>query len=126
MCYLTYAEYLAAGRICDQFVFDRMIVRACALIDSYTQSRVSRMAEVPERVKVLCIDLVDFYSNNANYAEKEVASYSESAGAVSESVSYVAKSQQDFELTARTMVFDYLYQVYDDEGTPLLYRGCRN
>ena len=124
MIYLTYEEYSNIGGICDMTAFNRNIDRACGVIDNATHSRVPKMETVPQQVKALCRDLIEYLATNGNVNEKDVASWSESAGAVSESVSYVTKSKEEMQTDIDGLVYDYLASVTDDCGTPLLYRGC--
>ena len=122
--YIEYGEYLSIGGVCDLTAFQRNIDRACSIVDSYTYNRVEKMSSVPLKVKALCRDLIEYFATNSNVNEKEVASWSESAGAVSESMSYVTKSTDDFERDIRNLVFEYLWTVTDDNGTPVLYKGA--
>lgn len=124
MNYLTYECYLAVGGICDSATFDRNITKATAIIDTETHKRVWDMETIPEPVKALCRDLVELYARN-NTSDKVVTSHSQSAGAVSESVSYATVSQEEVKEMADNLVYDYLMSVTDDNGTPLLYRGCK-
>lgn len=124
MTYLEYQEYLKMGGVCDETAFNRNIIRACAVIDGYTYNRIENMSEVPTKAKALCRDLVEYYATNANVNEKGVASWSESAGPVSESVSYATKVTEDIEKDVRNLVFEYLWTVVDDKGTPVLYKGA--
>lgn len=123
MQYLTYEEYLQIGGICDSTAFNRNITKATAIIDTETHKRVWNMETVPQEVKALCRDLVELYARN-NTSDKVVTSHSQSAGAVSESVSYATVSQGEVKEIADNLVYDYLMSVTDDNGTPLLYRGC--
>lgn len=122
--YIEYGEYLSIGGVCDLTAFQRNIDRACSIVDSYTYDRIKKMSSVPFKVKALCRDLIEYYATNANVNEKEVSSWSESAGAVSESMSYMTKSTDDFERDIRNLVFEYLWTVTDDKGTPVLYKGA--
>lgn len=124
MIYLTYDEYSAIGGICDLTAFNRNIDRACGVIDNATHNRIECMAEVPNQAKSLCRDLIEYLATNGNVNEKDVASWSESAGVVSESVSYVSKTKEEMQTDIDGLVYDYLASVTDDNGTPLLYRGC--
>ena len=124
MIYLTYDEYSNMGGVCDLTAFNRNIDRACGIIDSATHNRIECMADVPKQVKACCRDLVEYLATNGNVNEKDVASWSESAGVVSESVSYVTKSKEEMQTDIDGLVYDYLASVTDDCGTPLLYRGC--
>ena len=122
MIYLTYDEYNAIGGICDLTAFNRNIDRACGIIDNATHNRIECMAEVPQRAKALCRDLVEYLVENNGV--KIVTSKSQSAGGVSESESYATKTADDVYGDIQNMVYDYLLNVTDDKGTPLLYRGC--
>ena len=123
MIYLTYEEYSNIGGICDMTAFNRNIDRACGIIDNATHNRVECMAEVPQRAKALCRDLVEYLARN-DTTEIAVTSRSQSAGGVSESESYVVKTADDAYGDIQNMIYDYLMAESDDNGTPLLYRGC--
>ena len=123
MIYLTYDEYSAMGGICDLTAFNRNIDRACGVIDNATHNRIDDMAEVPQRAKALCRDLVEYLARNGT-TENAVTSRSQSAGGVSESESYATKTADDVYGDIQNMVYDYLLNVADDKGTPLLYRGA--
>ena len=122
MIYLTYDEYIAMGGICDLTAFNRNIDRACGVIDNATHNRIERMANVPQRAKALCRDLVEYLVRN-DTTETSVTSRSQSAGGVSESESYATKTADDVYGDIQNMIYDYLLNVTDDNGTPLLYRG---
>lgn len=121
--YLNYQEYLDMGGICDATAFKRNIDRACGEIDARTKHRIRNVADVPWMVKALCRDLVEYFSNNSTI-EKGITSWSESSGPVSESVSYAEKTTDDSAKEINELFYSYLSGVNDDEGTPLLYRGC--
>ena len=122
MIYLTYEEYSEVGGILDLTAFNRNIDRACSIIDNATHNRIECMAEVPQRAKALCRDLVEYLVQNNGV--KIVTSKSQSAGGVSESESYATKTADDVYGDIQNMLYDYLLNVTDDNGTPLLYRGC--
>lgn len=124
MTYIEYQEYLKLGGVCDETAFNRNIDRACSVIDAYTFSRIAKMAQTPDSVKPLCRDLVEYYATNSNVNEKDVSSWSQSAGPVSESVSYSEKSSDDIGIDIRNLIFEYLWTVTDDNGTPVLYKGA--
>ena len=124
MQYLTYEEYIGLGGICDLTAFNRNIDRACSVIDNATHNRIECMVDIPQKVKVLCRDLVEYLAIN-NTAEIAVTSRSQSAGGVSESESYTTKTADDVYGDIQNMIYDYLLNVTDDNGTPLLYRGCK-
>ena len=123
MIYLTYEEYSNIGGICDLTAFNRNIDRVCGVIDNATHNRVECMAEVPQRAKALCRDLVEYLARYST-SDMVVSSRSQSAGGVSESESYVTKTDVELQADIDNMITDYLLNVTDDNGTPLLYRGC--
>ena len=123
MIYLTYEEYSNIGGICDLTAFNRNIDRACGIIDNATHNRVDCMADIPQRVKVLCRDLVEYLARYST-SDMVVSSRSQSAGGVSESESYATKTADDVYGDIQNMIYDYLLNVTDDNGTSLLYRGC--
>lgn len=122
MQYLDYQEYLKIGGVCDATAFNRSIDRACGIIDNATHNRIEYMADVPRMAKALCRDLVEYLVENNG--DKIVTSKSQSAGGVSESESYATKTADDIYGDIQNMIYDYLLNVTDDKGTPLLYRGA--
>ena len=125
MIYLTYEEYSIMGGILDLTAFNRNIDRACGIIDNATHNRIECMADVPQRAKALCRDLVEYFAANLG-SSKQVSSRSQSAGGVSESESFVIRSIEERAGEIDDMVKDYLMNVSDDMGTPLLYRGAQS
>lgn len=123
MQYLTYEEYTEMGGICDLTAFNRNIDRACGVIDNATHNRIDCMAEVPQRAKALCRDLVEYLARN-DTTEIAVTSRSQSAGGVSESESYATKTADDVYGDIQNMLYDYLGNEKNDNGIPLLYRGA--
>ena len=123
MIYLTYDEYSAMGGICDLTAFNRNIDRACGIIDNATHNRIECMTEVPQRAKALCRDLVEYLARYST-SDMVVSSRSQSAGGVSESESYVTKTDTELQVDIDNMIADYLMSETDDNGTPLLYRGA--
>ena len=123
MIYLTYTEYKElGGNIIDETAFIRNIDRTCNVIDNATHNRIECMAEIPQKVKPLCRDLLEYLVENN--AVKIVASKSQSAGGVSESESYATKTADDVYGDIQNILYDYLGNEKDDNGTPLLYRGA--
>lgn len=116
-------EYLELGGVCDATAFNRNIDRACGIIDNATHNRIECMAEVPQRAKALCRDLVEYLARYST-SDMVVSSRSQSAGGVSESESYVTKTDMELQADINNMIADYLMAETDDNGTPLLYRGC--
>lgn len=124
MDYLTYEEYVNIGGILDFTAFSRNIDRACGMIDNATDGKITEMVEAPSSVKSLCRDLVEFVATNMNSAEKSVNSWSQSAGAVSENVSYAQKTKEALESEAYGIISDHIGMVTNDNGVLLLYRGA--
>ena len=123
MIYLTYDEYSTMGGICDLTAFNRFSDRAFGIVDNATHNRIDCMAEVPQRAKALCRDLVEYLARN-DTTEIAVTSRSQSAGGVSESESYATKTADEINAEMLNIVYDYLATETDDCGTPLMYRGA--
>ena len=122
MQYLTYEEYTEIGGTLDSTAFNRNIDRACAMIDIRTQSSLEAFESVPQIVKIVCADLVGYIATNS--VEKPiVTSKSQSAGGVSESESYAAKTADDF-ANDLDRIFEPLGVVKTKNGISLLYRGA--
>lgn len=121
--YLTYYEYKALGGILDATAFNRNITRATGIIRNATHGRLEKMTTIPSTVKALCIDLIEYLHNNP-IDNKPLSGKSQSANGVSESESYKVKTKEEQEMEIDAMTCDYLLYEKDDNGTPLLYRGC--
>ena len=122
MQYLTYEEYTEIGGTIDLTAFTRNIDRACAMIDIRTQSRLESFESIPQIVKIVCADLVDYISTNS--IEKPIVlSRSQSAGGVSESVSCAIKTAEDFENDINR-IFDPLAVLKTKNKISVLYRGA--
>ena len=121
MAYLTYEEYSNMGGVLDLTAFNRNIERACCMIDNRTQSRLECFDEIPQIVKVVCADLVDYISTNT--IDKGISSRSQSAGGVSESESYATKSAEDF-ANDLDRIFEPLAVVKTENGISITYRGA--
>ncbi len=122
MTYLTYEEYSNMGGVLDMTAFSRNIDRACAMIDIRTHSRLEEFEEIPQIVKVVCRDLIEYISSNS--VEKPVVtSKSESQGPISESVSYATKTAEDFSIDL-DRIFEPLGTVKTKNGIQIDYRGA--
>ena len=121
MIYLTYTEYKGIGGTLDETAFNRNIDRACAMIDNRTQSRLECFEEIPQIVKVVCADLIEYISTNT--VEKVVTSRSQSAGGVSESESYATKTAEDYSADL-DRIFEPLAVVKTKNGISITYRGA--
>ena len=123
MIYLTYTEYKElGGNIIDETAFIRNIDRVCAMIDNRTQSRLECFKEIPQIVKVVCADLIDYISTNA-VDKPMVTSKSQSAGGVSESEGYAKKTAEDYSADL-DRIFEPLAVVKTENGVSILYRGA--
>lgn len=125
MKYLTYEEYVKINGTLNESAFNRNIDRACGAIDNATFGRVEKMREVPRRVKTCCRDLVEYYAAKSGIGEKQATYIWKAAGSVSESAKYETVSAKEMAFEVEKLIYDHLYSVTDDEGTPLLYRGAR-
>lgn len=125
MRYLTYEEYLNIGGTLEKTAFERVIDRVCGIIDFYTLNRLQGILEVSERVKACVRDLCEYIYNGETANGKAITGKTQSAGGVSESESYAVKTDDETRAEMRGIVYDYLASETDDNGTPLLYRGCR-
>ena len=123
MIYLTYTEYKElGGNTIDETAFIRNIDRACAMIDNRTQSRLECFEELPQIVKVVCVDLVDYIATNT-VDKPIVTSKSQSAGGVSESESYATKTAEDYSADL-DRIFEPLAVVKTENGISITYRGA--
>lgn len=121
MIYLTYEDYKTIGGTLDETAFNRNIDRACAMIDTRTQSRLGAFEEIPKTVKTVCADLLEYISTNT--VAKTVQSKSQSAGGVSESESYAVKTADDYSHDLER-IFEPLYVVKTKNGISILYKGA--
>lgn len=123
MRYLTYDEYISVGGTLDEAAFVRVVDRACGYIDGYTQKRLRGVTVLSDGVKACVRDLCECISAHDGTTAHTIVSRSQSAGSVSESVSYSEKSTDEMHVDARYIIYDYLWEEEDDNGTPLLYKG---
>ena len=123
MQYLTYEEYINMGGELNETAFKRNIDRACGVVKNATHERIEAMQSVPREVKALCRELVEYFAANFG-SSKQISNHSQSVGGVSESESFVIRSADERAGEVDDMIKDYLLNVNDDNGTPLLYRGC--
>ena len=122
MIYLTYEQYTEIGGVLEMTAFERYIDRVCGIIDNATFGRLEKMTEIPRQVRACCRELVEYMAKNVE--QGNVSSQSQSAGGVSESVTYTNKTTEDVENECANIIFDFLGNVKTDNGTPLLYRGA--
>ena len=123
MQYLTYGEYQNIGGTLEETAFKCYISRVCGIIDNATFGRIESLYGVPAAVKELCRDLVEYLAGHEGN-QKAMQSRSQSAGGVSESVSYANATDEDIKSHIDNMIFDYLYSVKCKNGLSVLYRGA--
>lgn len=129
MQYLTYEEYKSWKKedALPEEDYQDAELKARKKLDYITDSRISRMAEVPETVKAAMralLKLEEKYGVDAQAEGKVLASfttdgYSESYGGASDQI---AEAEQNTMKTIKELLCD----TTDDEGTYLLYRGVVN
>lgn len=124
MRYLTYDEYISIGGTLDKTAFERVIVAACMVVDRHTQKRLQAVYEPSEAVLACIRDLCEYIYRDNDLRGRQLASKSQSAGGVSESETYATKTGQEVNAEMCNIVYRYLSTETDDNGTPLMYRGC--
>lgn len=122
MQYLDYQEYLNIGGVLDAIAFNRHIMRVCGILRNETCNRIENMSSVPEAVKYCVRDMVEYLEANKT-TDIYPTSQSQSAGGVSESQSYEAKTSDEIKGDIDNIMYDYLLSVKDECGNSLLYRG---
>lgn len=123
MQYLTYENYTAIGGILDETAFNRNITRVCGIIENATHGRITTLYGIPEEVKALCRDMVE-YLFECNTTARTVQSKSQSAGGVSESVSFANATEADITSHVDSMIYDYLHSVRTKNGISVIYKGA--
>lgn len=124
MEYLTYSEYTEMGGTLNETEFSREIYRAYAIIDSRTFDRLLTATTISPRVKHCCKDLVECLANTKNAEGKTVASRSQKANNLTESETYSSATADERNADMLEIVYDYLINEKDENGTPLMYRGA--
>ena len=122
--YLTYDEYQSYGGTLPEADFTLAEFKARKRVDYLTDSRVEKMAEVPEAVKLAMMSIiktdgavgVDAQAGAPLVASFSPDGYSENYGSAADQTANVEK-----QLNAE--IRRLLYGVKDDNGVPLLYRG---
>lgn len=122
--YIDLTYYLNNGgkQSMTNAAFTRNEYRARKLVDKLTQGRVKKMANVPETVKRLMVELVTLEENQgAELAEKQAVKSFSNDG-YSETYADPLTGEQVKEVECN-LIFEYLSGETDDEGTPLLWLG---
>lgn len=104
--------------------FSRNEFRARKLVDRLTQGRVKNMAQVPEAVKRLMVELVTLESTQGAETVNGQRVTSFSNDGYSETYATPLTGEQVKEIEC-DLISEYLSEETDDEGTPLLYLGVR-
>ena len=122
--YIDLAYYVnGGGKVnMDDAVFNRNEFRARKIVDRYTQGRVKNMADVPEAVKRLMVELVTLESTQgAEIAENQaVQSFSNDGYSETYADPLTAERVKEIEYE---LIMEYLSDEVDDNGTPLLFLG---
>lgn len=122
--YLTYTEYQAYGGTIEEAAFPAAEFKARKRINYLTDCRVAFMQTVPDAVK-LCMTIIinaDAVSGaDALAASPLVASFN--TDGYSESYGSAADQQAALQNALNRQIREMLSGEYDDNGTPLLYRG---
>ncbi len=150
MIYLTYEEYKNIGGICEEPTFNRLVVRACGIIDNATQNRITSdllkdvavaeftvkygenvidipideiTASVDSRIKACCRDLIEYLDANRE-TQRRLSGESYSEGAISQSFSYSDRSNAESQEEIERLLEDYLGSITTSTGVSLFYRGA--
>lgn len=122
--YIDLTYYLQNGGKADMTdaAFSRSEFRARKLVDKFTQGRVKNMATVPEAVMRLMVELIALeVTQGAEIAENQVVTSFSNDG-YSETYADPLTTERVKEIEVG-LIFEYLSEETDDDGTPLLYLG---
>ena len=123
--YIDRTYYKAnGGTEMDDAAFSRNEYRARKIVDRLTQNRVTKMAQVPEAVQRLMVELVTLEATQGAAAleNQPVSSFSNDGYSEIYAQPLTAEMVKQLEMD---LVVDYLAEETDDNGTPLLYLGVR-
>ena len=102
--------------------FSRVEYRARKIVDRYTQGRVQKMAEVPEAVKRLMVELITLEATQGAEVLENPAVASFTNDGYSETYAAPMTSEKVKEVEGN-LILEYLLGECDDENTPLLFLG---
>ena len=102
--------------------FSRNEFRARKLVDKLTQGRVQNMAQVPEAVKRLMVELVGIEATQGAEQMQHQAVASFSNDGYSETYADPLTGERVKEIEC-SLISEYLSEEKDDNGVPLLYLG---
>ena len=123
--YIDRAYYVEnGGTEMDDAAFSRNEYRSRKVLDRVTQNRVTKMAQVPEAVKRLMVELVTLEATQgaAVLENQPVTSFSNDGYSETYAQPLTAETVRQLEMD---LIVDYLAEETDDEGTPMLYLGVR-
>ena len=121
--YIDLAYYIQrGGREMTEAAFSRCAFRAQKLVDKLTQGRVKNMAEVPEAVKRLMVELVGLEENQGAELTAHQAVTSFSNDGYSETYADPLTGERVKEIEC-DLISEYLSEEMDDNGVPLLFLG---
>ena len=123
--YIDRTYYKAnGGTEMDDAAFSRNEYRARKIVDRLTQNRVTKMAQVPEAVQRLMVELVTMEATQGAAAleNQPVSSFSNDGYSETYAQPLTAEMVKQLEMD---LVVDYLAEETDDNGTPLLFLGVR-
>lgn len=129
MPYLTYDEYVELSDIgtITATSFSQAEYRARKRVDRMTYNRVAAMSAIPEDVKRCMVEIINTEAKIGVTAQVDnplvtsftTDGYQESHGNLG-GLSIGDGAEKVLDRIVRT----YLYGVLDDNGVPLIYRGC--
>ncbi len=128
MDYLTYEEYKEYGGELPSTTFNSYVVDAQVIIDSKTFNRLSKMDEIPEKVKQCVFKLIDLMEQKSEcfrMGNDNSSIISQANDGVSLTYNKMSPRQKVGELNRLMLetVNLYLAGVSDSKGRPILYRG---
>lgn len=121
--YLNYEEYAALNGSASKAEFPILEFKMRKVLDYLTDSRIQKMAKVPEAVKMCMVSMIDIESNvgvDAQVKNPQVSSFSTDGYTESYAKPMDAAEASQAEID---VIKAMLWGETDDEGMPLLYRG---
>ena len=123
MQYIDFNYYVTHGGKCEACTaFTGAEFRARKLVDRYTQNRIHAMAEVPEAVQMLMVELVALEATRGAAVLENQAVSSFSNDGYSETCAEPLTSER-IQAMENDLILTYLLGEQDDNGVPLLYLG---
>ena len=121
--YIDLQYYKSNGGIdMTDAAFSRNEFRARKVVDRLTQGRLQNMAQVPEAVKRLMVELVSLEANQGAEQIQHQAVASFSNDGYSETYADPLTWERVKEIESE-LVMEYLSEEVDDHGVPLLFLG---